>query len=102
MKLTIKLLATGEPKTLLSDTRKKLEQFLKLNLWIKEMDLKLTYGRDVGGNKVCEMYLKTEEKNSLIIERAVSFEECVDKALRKLKARNEAAPDNDPLSAIST
>jgi ribosome-associated translation inhibitor RaiA len=84
MNLTIKILAIGEPKTLLSDTRKKLEQFFKMNQWVKEADVRLTYGHGIDGNKVCELYLKTDDKNIFTIERAANFDEAVNKALKKM------------------
>lgn len=87
MKLSIKMPAQGEPRSLETSVKKQLTDFSKNNSSVEEADVKLVYGADRDNDKVCEIYLKAAGKNIFAIQRASSFEASTGKAIAKLQGQ---------------
>lgn len=84
-KIIINLPPHNETRSLLQIIKKQLTDFFKKNALVTEVDVKLSHGSNITTDKVCEIYLKTTEKNIFTIQKGASFEASVVKAINKLQ-----------------
>ena len=86
-KISIKFPSGNEPRSLETTVKKQLSIFLKKNTRVAEADVKLVYGTNITSEKICEIYLKTEDKNMFTIQTASSFESSLVKSIKKLQSQ---------------
>jgi hypothetical protein len=87
MKLNIKTPGHPEAKLLVVYVKKLLAQFSKDYQMVSEADVRFIFASEYGKDRVCEIYLKTGDKNIFTIQKSRSFEESARKAIGKLQAQ---------------
>lgn len=86
-KIHIKLPPQSESPSLEKTIRQHLDVFFKKNTGIAEADVKFSHGSAAISDKTCEFYVKTSSKNRFTIQKAVSFEAAMVKAIVKLQTQ---------------
>lgn len=76
---------SSEANSLIRYTQKLFQDFPKDHIQVSEAEVRFIHGSSQVSDKICEIYLKLNDKNIFVVQQAVSFETSAVKAVNKLK-----------------